>query len=235
MEIRKFTSIGKGQETEVFSSQRGGKESTVVIKEYDGINGQMKQVMEQQYVRLQSVYGDIIPRQRFMKKPGALDTVVLVQQKIQPAQQPNLLDCESNTLPTKTQEQLERLIHTLKAQYRIFLQDKNAVQNYTLLDFAKKANLLLTTDGDIKYPDTGILQTYARLSEVNARRMIQIPIATMELIAGRSAQDIQLDPEYSELLRDYKRGGMFHKDLDGKTAFERWLRGVYDLKGVLLI
>lgn len=232
--LRERIHIGKGQETDVWSSRRGDRQSGIVTKEYSGIDDERRIELEQQYQRLRSVYGDLIPRQRFIKKDQGR-SLVLAQERVQPAKPQNVLDYTKGALPPRAQQQLEQLIRILRAQWKIFVQNKYAVDDYTLLDFAKKDNLLVTEDGEIRFVDTGTAQEYSRLSDAAAVRMIQAPIALMEMIAGKSGEDIMSDPEYSGLVYSFERTGYMYADKGGMTAFERFVHDAYDGRGVLLM
>lgn len=233
LRIQKY--IGEGHEAEVYAYERNDKPSGVVVKNYrTDIDAASRSKYEAQYIHLRSRYGDFIPRQRIIPKNDALDSYVLVQQRIEPAERPNLMDYESEELSPKTKQQLLNLIQILREQYKIYQQDKDNIEAYALLDFAKKDNLLVTKDGDIKYVDSGILQEYSRLNPEAAARMIEGPIALLELIAGKSGKEIMNDPGLAGLLLIFKRTGGFYGESDDPRAFEDFIRERYNPKGRLL-
>lgn len=227
--LRSYTHIGEGQEAKVWTSEREGRTSGVVLKDYKGgIDSISRTQYETQYNRLRAVYGELIPRQRLMKKSGEADAFVVAQQRIQPAERPNLMDYKADELTPKTKQQLERLIQLIREQYKVYKQDRNATDAYTLPDFAKKDNFLVTEDGDIKYVDTGTLQDYSRLNDEADARMLEAPVALLELISGKNEDEIMNDPQYARLVSSFKRTGSM------SATFEDYLRNRYSLKGEIL-
>lgn len=235
-ESRVFSSIGEGQEANVYASERNGRASDLVVKEYKrGIDETTSKLMESRYDSLRSLYGEIIPPQRFVNKKNEPGLYVLLQERVEPAERPNVMDYEAGELSSKTQQQLEKLVRTLTEQYRIYKQNKNIREAYTLLDFAKKDNFLVTKDGDIKYVDTGTLQEYSRLDNEAAGKMIEGPIALLKLVLGKSGEEIMSDPDCTEFTANFKRTcGSLGWPTDSK-AFEDYLRNhIHNLKGEIL-
>lgn len=221
----------EGQEAKVYIPE--GR--NIVIKEYKTpIDKASIGLYEEQYRRLRSIYGKIIPRQRIIPSQDGSGIYYLAQAKIDPADNPNLMDQETGRLADKTQTQLESLIWILRAQYKLYKQHRNNPDAYVLPDFAKKDNFLVSKLGDIKYVDTGILQEYSRFDDQAAAKRIEGPMALLELVSGKTGAEIMEDAEYSGIALAFRRSVQVSGGKNDPDSFTDYLRDRYDLKGTLL-
>ena len=235
-EPRKIKQVGEGGEATVWSADRPDRPSGIVLKDYkDPITEQTRARFEEEYRRLQAIYGHFIPRQRLVRKKEPANEFVVAQERIHPADPASIMDYEASTLEPKTHQQLEELIRIIREQYQKHKKADRLADAQNLLDLQKKHNVLVTEDGDLKYVDTG--RTWNTSFECNpaaAARYFEGPMALMELVSGRSGAEIMNDSLYAWLRAHFRRTGYIYGNPEDPAAFEEFLRNRYDGKGEVL-
>lgn len=153
------------------------------------------------YHALRAVYGDVVPRQRVLCMPdpsGAL-RVVIAQERIQLADPADVYerDVQRDALTApRTAEQVGKFIELARTQIDAWMKNpKDAV----LVDLAGKKNLVFSTTGELKYLDTGTFNDQRIVDPLSSTSLLFGPLAQLEMVIGKSADEIWSDPFYIEM------------------------------------
>ncbi|MBI2415573.1 MAG: hypothetical protein HYV33_02845 [Candidatus Kerfeldbacteria bacterium] len=210
---REFYTLGQGIETTAFHYTQKLNEGSTVIKGYDqlkgwekgitqqGFNRDIRDRLERNYFALRSTYGDIIPRQHFLRRRlKNKELYKLIQRHIPLADPAGVFQYTPEQLGDATKQQLSHVAIILQDNIaKQFLDDQ--LQQPVLLDVRSDSNLVLGQDGKIYYLDSGFLNSRNFADESYFYWKYQLaPLAMMKYIAGESADQIVEEPIFNPLV-----------------------------------
>lgn len=188
-----------------------------------GFNEPVKLYLEQTHERLRGQYGDAILPCRILANPDESDRYFLVQPHVNP-DNPNerlqlLLDQSPNDIQDPMlQERAAKFATSLKSNYERWVRgDKTAV-----VPDIEKANIVIDkTENRFYYIDNDTMDApYYGGKKMNRWYDLENVAARLEMLGGRSPEDILSDPFYQALFAEYgKRYPNLHEAKNDSGAF----------------
>jgi hypothetical protein len=237
--------VGQGIETSVHAYSRGSQTGQGVIKGYDqtsqpgfnpaGFDRAVRDRLYSNYIMLLATYGDIIPRQHFLRRHLKTEQYKLVQTKIDIAKPASVLDYAVGALPERAQQQIERIVPILEEEFvKAANPDKTIAEGATPLDLRNPNNLVVSEDGAAYYVDTGLMNQQDYTGEDYFRWKQRLaPLAILKLIARRPATEVLVNPLFVPLIKRLASHHGFNRaqaEMD-PTYLYKALKSFYDKRG----
>lgn len=162
---------------------------------------ELEQATTERYKALRAAYGEFVPQQRVMRSldPHGVERVAVAQERVVMADPADVYDRYEEhgaAIEPQIAEQIDEFIRRTREQVALWMREP---QSGTLVDLAGKSNLVVSQDQHIRYLDTGSFDESRMKNPATRTFLIFGPMAELEMMAGKSADELFADPLYAEM------------------------------------